>query len=74
MMTATPIWLLAEGGREVFTTRLKPGEAVKIGAEITVRCSAAEGRKAWLQVDAPRNVPILRIGEDVQPPDWPPEA
>ena len=58
----------------MFTTRLRPGEAVRIGDGITVRCQAAEGRKAWLQVDAPREVPIERVGADVHRPDWPPEA
>lgn len=58
----------------MFTTRLRPGEAVRIGDEITVRCSAAEGRKAWLQVDAPRAIQIERVGDDPPPPDWPPKA
>lgn len=58
----------------MLTIRLKPGDRIQIGDDITVVCKQeSRGSKTWLQVDAPRDIPITRAGE-VQAPDWPPEA
>lgn len=59
----------------MFTVRLKPGETISVGDDITITCKReSHGNKTWVQVDAPREIPITRPGAvREREPDWPPE-
>lgn len=60
-----------------YTRRLKPGETMLIGDDITITCKReSRGSKTWVVVNAPREVTITCPGaaRDDEPADWPPEA
>ena len=48
----------------MYIARLKPGETVQVGEDtlITVR-RESRGNKTWVEITAPREVPILRLPE-----------
>jgi sRNA-binding carbon storage regulator CsrA len=52
--------MVKEGGRGVgLTYRLKPGDSVQIGDDVTITVREdSRNNKHWVQIDAPRAVPI----------------
>lgn len=42
---------------------IRPGESVRIGDNITITLENKSGNRARIAFDAPRSVPIVKLGE-----------
>lgn len=46
----------------------RPGEAIRIGADIFVTIEVISGQQVRVSIDAPRHIPIVRTELDGRPP------
>lgn len=61
MPKETSIWPLDNEGKGMLTIELEPGDSVRIGDVAVVTMREKSGRRARLEFEADRSIPIKRI-------------